>query len=468
MSNFLSRLIRRKPKPLRPTNPGPSTTVTSNRSELRPVTLTARNLRYFMERVPISYLAVGRITESDMALAATTPILGQYAPTFGWPDDWGWYWEYLDAYMFIPEVAFAVKTKTRLIWKPGFEIEASSDTIAQKLLREWKRRKVSQSLFHATKNAMIWGNAYLESVDNSFAKFEQGLPSDVAMGAAYDNPTGAPRPLKEWIPATKFYGLKNTDPRTMRLQIHPQRWDKDKADVLVEKVIQRRWSGPLAPTAIGGSDTEIDFHPDQMLRLQFNKITGGIYGYCSFRETLFPLKGYMIMLQFLPTIVQKRADMTLLATYGGNMFDTSGRQVSVMPTEADLVATRQRVEGRMAGEEIYADFLTKIEQVFKDAGQVAGIEELINDYRERVMLGLEIPQSVVTSAGGQEIKWGSFQFELLEDSTREGQQAMEEFCVDNIIPKLMLNLGHKEGDGPEVDVRTSDDQGDKQLVFPQL
>src|SRR2546426_12697180 len=45
------------------------------------------------------------------------------------------------------------------------------------------------------------------------------------------------------------------------------------------------------------------------------------------------------------------ADTTLLAKYGGNMYDTSGRQVSVMPTEADLAATRQSVEGRMAGEE---------------------------------------------------------------------------------------------------------------------
>ena len=150
------------------------------------------------------------------------------------------------------------------------------------------------------------------------------------------------------------------------------------------------------------------------------------------------------------------------------MYDTSGRQVSVMPTEADLAATRQRVEGRMAGEEIYADWLTNIEQVYKTSGQLGGIEELINDYKERVLLGLELPQSVVTAAGGQEIKWGSFQFELLEDSTRENQQLVEEFTIDYIIPKLLLNLGHKQGDGPEIDVRTKDDQRDKQLVFPSL
>ncbi len=468
---FFSRLFGRNPKPLRrpvPQRPRleAETIASSNPSTTKLAGVTPYNLKTFMERIPLSSIALGRITESDMALAATTPILGQYAPTFGFPDDWGWYWEYLDAYMFVPEVAFSVKTKTRLIWKPGFEIEASSDAIARKILKEWKRRKISSALFNATKNALIWGNAYLESVDNSEAEWYQGLPSDVAMGASFRNPTGAPRPLKSWTPATRFYGLKNTDPRTMRLHIHPQMWDKQRAEVLIEKIIQRRWSGPLAPTAILGSETELDFHPDQMLRLQLNKITGGIYGYSSYREVLFPLKGYLLMVQFLPTIVQKRADLRLIAKTGGNIFDSSGRQISMMPTDADITQTRQRVEGLMPGEDIFLDWLTSVEPVYKETGQIAGIEELINDYKERVLLGLGMPQSVVTSAGGQEIKWGTFQFELLEDEIRESQQANEQLALDYIIPKLMLNLGHKDGDGPEIDVRLN--PSDPQLVFPSI
>jgi hypothetical protein len=47
---------------------------------------TPKNTRFIMERVPLSWIAKGRITESDLALASTTPVLGQYAPTFGWPD----------------------------------------------------------------------------------------------------------------------------------------------------------------------------------------------------------------------------------------------------------------------------------------------------------------------------------------------------------------------------------------------
>ncbi len=35
----------------------------------------------------ISERLKAQIKEADLALAATTPVLGQYAPTFGWPDD---------------------------------------------------------------------------------------------------------------------------------------------------------------------------------------------------------------------------------------------------------------------------------------------------------------------------------------------------------------------------------------------
>src|SRR6266699_4987494 len=140
-----------------------------------------------------------QIREADLALAATTPVLGQYAPTFGWADDWGWYWEYLDANLFVPEVSYAVKLKTRQVWKPGFEFETSSDTLTKKIQKEWNRRKIFQSRCEATKNALIWGNSYIESVDDSEAKWDKSSPADVAQGASYlQNITGAPRPLKSF------------------------------------------------------------------------------------------------------------------------------------------------------------------------------------------------------------------------------------------------------------------------------
>src|SRR5712692_6703744 len=191
----------------------PSQTPPDLRQQLtsRPILLNTKNTRFLMERVPLRWVAEGRITEADLALAATTPVLGQYAPTFGWPDDWGWYWEYLDAYIFIPEAAFAVKLKTRQVWKPGFEFDGGSSSFQKKLAAEWEKRKIFRSLWDATKNALIWGNSYIESVDDSLAVWDKSSPADVAQGAAYlGSVTGAPRPLVSWEPPTRFYGLKNT------------------------------------------------------------------------------------------------------------------------------------------------------------------------------------------------------------------------------------------------------------------
>jgi hypothetical protein len=377
-------------------------------------------------------------------------------------NDWGWYWEYADAYLFVPEVAYAIKLKTRQVWKPGFEFEASSEQLIKKLEKEWKRRKVFQSLFEATKNALIWGNSYIESVDDSIAEWEEGTPADVAQGAptAYSpagnpNITYAPRPLKKFTPATRFYVLKNTDPRTCRIQIHPQMWDTERADIKIEKVIQRRWSGPLAPTAILGSETELDFHPEQMLRLQFNKITGGIYGYSTFRETLFALKGYVVMLQFLPSIVAKRADATVHFRMGGNLKTQTGQEVTTIPTQDEILQQKTLIETRMSGEDVYTDILADSKSLYQGAGGTERIELLLHYFKERTLMGLGIPLTVATLGGGQEIKWGTLNFELMEDETRENQQKEEDLINDYVLPRLLLNLrpGRQLGDGPEVEAR---------------
>lgn len=477
MWNLGERLHRKGP------NRSPSEILHQNHAALGRSKLP--NLREVISNVPIGWIQQGRtgkddvfiaktheynplrltakVREADLALTATTPVLGQYAPTFGWPDDWGWYWEYADAYMFVPEVAYAVKLKTRQVWKPGFEFEASSQSLIDKLEKEWKRRKIFQSLFEATKNALIWGNSYVESVDNSEAVWDEGTPADVAQGAptAYTpggnpNITYAPRPLRKFTAATKFYGLKNTDPRTCRIQVHPQMWDADKATIKIEKIIQRRWSGPLAPTAILGSETELDFHPEQMLLLQFNKITGGIYGYSTFRETLFTLKGYLTMLQFLPSIVQKRADTTVHWRLGGDRYTETGKQVTTVPTQDQILGQKESIESRGVAEDVWTDIHVDSKPLYPGSVGTDRVNEFLQYYKERVMMGLGIPLTAATlSKGGAEVKFGDLSFELMEDETRENQQKEEDLIGDYVLPRLLLNLrpGRSLGDGPEVEAR---------------
>jgi len=431
MSNILKRLFRFGESKPTPTNQFPNVLVAS--SKLAP--LTEVNTRTMMERLPIRWIAEGRITEADLALAATTPVLGQYAPQFGWPDDWGLYWDYLDAYLFIPEVAFAVKLKNRLIWKPGFEVEASSERARDQFLRNWKKLKLQRVLKYATKNALIWGNAYMEVVDDSEAEWKY---TDV--GGALGATLPSERPLLRWKPATKFYGLKQIDSRTMRVFIDPNRFDVERAEPLTVKYIQRRWAGPLGPTpsAILGSNVEIDFHPEQIFHLAFNKLPGGIYGYSMYRETIYALKAYMIMLQYLPAIVQKRADPLLHISMGGRILSEDGRERDFLPSEQEFLKWKSQIMNRQPGEDIFTDMLTHIEEVYKSgAGSLQGIQEYVQAWKERILVGLGIPGSLFdVIRAGSEIKWGELKFEVLEDEIKEYQADLEDRINEVLVPRL--------------------------------
>jgi len=400
-----------------------------------------------------TYDRIHGIRERNYAVISTTPILGQYIPSYAWPDDWGWYWEYLDAYLFVPEVEFAVNLKNRQIWKPGYHFNASSDSKEEEMKQEFEDMKLFDTLQEASQTALIEGNAYLPSQDNSDAKWAEGtVGGDYAVGTRFDNFTGAPRPLVKFEPATRFYGLANTDPRMMRMQVHPQQWDDKRHTVLVEKYIQRRWSGPMWPNYAIGSTTELDFHPEQMLHLAFHKIFGGLYGYSTLREVLFTLKGYLLMQQFLPQIVEHRADPLLWIRVGGDMTGPAGIKTTWLPKEDDFNLLKTRVASRMPGEDIFTDALSEVKEVYTGRGSAERVNEYITQYKERVLLGLGIPMAAATFSGGGEIKFGTLQFELMDDETRENQGKMRSFINDWIIPKLQLNLGHKEGDGPELEI----------------
>ena len=82
MSSTLKRLLGIKESKPNPIKQPSGTGVLVASSKIAP--LNEANSRTMMERVPLRWIAEGRITESDLALAATTPILGQYAPQFGY------------------------------------------------------------------------------------------------------------------------------------------------------------------------------------------------------------------------------------------------------------------------------------------------------------------------------------------------------------------------------------------------
>jgi hypothetical protein len=384
------------------------------------------------------------VKEDDLGIAATTPILGQYVPTFGWPDDWGWYWEYLDARLFVPEASFAVKMKTRMVWKDiktsniGSCIDADEGR-KKKIVKAIKRTRILPRLIYGTHNAMTWGNSYQEIVGNSRAVWGAGSSEmDYALSASgiiY----GLPRPLLQYTPTTYFGGLKSLDPRAVRIEIHPQEFDLANGEVYRSKYIQRRWAGPLAPTVAypQSQQVELDFHPDQIFCMQFNRLPDGIYGYSIYRETLYALKGYLLMLQFLPTIVQKRADPLLHFKFGGDVQLPTGLTVTEVPSDDDIEMEKERFIARQPGEDIYTKVTAEIEEVYKGGRNSQDLIDFIHEYRDRCFLGMGIPLSIGVNEAGQEVKWGSMKYEISEDEIRlEYQMPIEEEFNRKLMPLL--------------------------------
>ncbi|HLE65436.1 MAG TPA: hypothetical protein VI816_04845, partial [Candidatus Bathyarchaeia archaeon] len=104
----------------------------------------------------------------------------------------------------------------------------------------------------------------------------------------------------------------------------------------------------------------------------------------------------------------------------------------------------------------YTDIHANAKELYTTGGGAERINDYIQAYKERVLLGLGIPLTVATMAGGQEIKWGTLNWDVVHDETRENQQQEEDLINDYVTPRLLLNLGHKLGDGPEVEFHFND------------
>lgn len=335
-------------------------------------------------------------------------------------------------------MAFATNLKTRLVWKPGFELETKDKHAYDEFLSKWKKLRLYQRLRGATWNALLWGNAYMESVDDSDAQWELGNPRPeiTALGV------GGPRPLKSWRPAKNFYGLKQLDSRTMRVQINPLRFDIETAEPFLEKYIQRRWTGPLGPTMGGviGSNVEIDFHPEQILHIRFNKITDGVYGYSHMRPSIYAIKGYMVMLQYLPAIISKRADPLLHIRLGGEITGPDEKKSTYLPGKDDFDQWKANIMNRQPGEDIFTDVLTNIEEVFgrSVSSTMQGVSEYITIWKERIYMGLGIPPSLVDiMRPGGEVKFGDIKMEVMEDEIKDYQDQLEFVINEKLVPRLV-------------------------------
>jgi hypothetical protein len=379
------------------------------------------------------------VREIDNAQAVTTPILGQYSGTFGWPDDWGYYWDYLDCVMLVPEVRFSVNLKNRMIWRNDFDVVGKDDKEADRvedIIREIGLVDAFQGL---SWDGLVFGNGYAITADNSIVTWDTDTDNSIAINGS-DNITARVK-VKTFKPASKggLYGFKVLDPRTMRVEVDPFTFDNKRHEVQIVKYIQRRYQGPLsmrAPPPSNAISNESFFHRDQVIHLRFNRIMRGLYGYSSFRETYFPLKAYLIMIQFIPLIFYKRADPLLLITFGGEILNELGNRETWWPgTDEEFQKYKNRILNRTPTEDMFADILTHVEEVYKSQGNLKGLEALLQVWRERIMMGLGIPPVLSETRVGS-VRWGDLKYETLIDEIREYQAEIERVINTQIIPRF--------------------------------
>ena len=385
-----------------------------------------------MEKLP-------EFRESDVGMASTTPLLGQYSSFFGWPDDWAYYWEYLDCSMYVPEIRKAIGIKQRLIWRAGWEIDSEDEDESERLERTLRNIGFEYVFREGSKTALKYGNFYCETVDNSIVRWSQGQALNPTIGFA------SPVTVTYHKPADILYGFKPLDSRTVRVEVNPDEFDPDTHEPKRIKFVQQRWQGPVNPTqaqqikdkATGETyGNQIYFHPDQMIHLRFNRIDGGIYGYSMFRETYFPLKAYLVMIQYIPAIFYKRADPMLLIRFGGEIINEMGQKEVWWPrTDDEFQAAKSRVSNRALTEDMYADIMTSVEEVYKNQGNLKGLEALLQVWKERIMMGLGIPP-VLSETKVASVRWGDLKYEDLLDEVREYQAEIEYVVNSKIIPRL--------------------------------
>jgi hypothetical protein len=381
-----------------------------------------------LSQAPIMEIVSGNVFQPTLwdksgTMAAISPVLGQYAGKMAYPDDWCLYWEYLYAYLCVPEVTFAVNTKTRMMWDPGWHIEAQTEKLEEKLTNKLKGINFELDWRALTKLAYISGNGYGLLVTDAEYGWDESDPKNPHFQVTQE--------------PTELRGLKLLDSRTMRRFVDPWNYDPIHHDIEVQRYLQRVYASPLGPVPRkiyldpkhpkdpNLNWNEVSIYPPVMAHLRFNRIYGSIYGYApGLRETLTTLKGYLVMNQYLPLIFQKRADPLLHFSYGGNVLGYNNQQMTIMPSgEGQLDYLRSQMEGKIPGGDLYTDQLTQVEEVYKSNTNMRGLPDLMAAWLERVWHGFNMP-----------IKGTQFENEAFLSELHENQLLVEQLVNNQVIP----------------------------------
>jgi len=201
------------------------------------------------------------ISESLSLITDLPRVWSTYSVGFNaeYPDDYGDYQDYYDAWLYVPFVAQAVNIRHMLIWQNGFDTESSDSRMKEKADEFMAEINADVVLQDGTLHGLICGNCYWlgeRSADGSWS-------------------------------------LKTLDSRRVLYQKGGGGFILIGEDGAVERLPK------LTPKADRG-----------ILHLPFNRLSG-LYGVGCLRRVLPTVKALLYMERYMPKIVRKRGDPLL-------------------------------------------------------------------------------------------------------------------------------------------------------------
>ena len=290
-----------------------------------------------------------------------------------YPDDFGDFQDYLDAFNYIPFVHRAVVVKHSLIWQMGYDLESEDDAAKKKVDALLMQLKADTVIRNGSLWALVFGNMYWQKVKEG----------------------GVPR-------------LRALNPAKMGVKL-------DSKDEISNYLYERKYG-----------KREI-FKPEEIVHLKVDDAPFELLGTSTLRNVLPTVKSMLYMEEKLPLIARRRAD-PLLAIQIGDKEN---------PIDSDEFKKKKaEILNRQPGEDLFHDGILTIQEVYQSAsvGGRQTIEPLLKHFRENEVAGLGVPDVALGFGGTSTQATAFYQQELLEGEVRDYQRCLKRMHESEVFP----------------------------------
>ena len=290
-----------------------------------------------------------------------------------YPEDFGDFQDYLDAFNYIPFVHRAVVIKHSLIWQMGYALESEDDVSKKKVDDLLVQLKADTVVRNGSLWALVFGNMYWQ-------KLKEG---------------GIQR-------------LRALNPAKVGVKL-------DGKDEIAQYVYERRYG-----------KREV-FKPEEIIHLKVDDAPYELFGTSTLRAVLPTVKSMLFMEEKLPLIARRRAD-PLLAIQIGSKEDPVG--------EETFKRQKANVLNRQPGEDLFHDGILTIQEVYQSAsvGGRQTIEPLLRHFRENEVAGLGVPDVALGFGGTSTMATAEYQERLLEGEVRDYQRCLKRMHESEVFP----------------------------------